>query len=53
LDLAAEHSILEAQGRLLGSLDQRKVLDLLRGWARLTIPWTGVDLGVSEDAEKV
>ena len=53
LDPAAVHSILEAQGRLLGSRDQRKVLELLRGWTRLTIARTGVDLDMLEDTEKM
>jgi len=53
LDPATVHSILEAQGRLLGSRDQRKVLELLRGWTRLTIARTGVDLELLEDREKM
>ncbi|MDE0101824.1 MAG: Rpn family recombination-promoting nuclease/putative transposase [Bryobacterales bacterium] len=51
LEPAAVQSILEAQDRLLGSRDQRKVLELLRGWTRLTIARTGVDLDVLEDTE--
>ena len=53
LDPAVVQSILEAQGRLLGSRDQRKVLELLRGWTRLTIARTGVDLDLLEDTEKM
>ena len=53
LDPAAVHRILEAQGRLLGSPDQRKVLELLRGWTRLAIARTGVDLDVLEDRQKM
>ena len=55
LDPTAVHRnrILEAQGRLLGSPDQRKVLELLRGWTRLAIARTGVDLDVLEDREKM
>ena len=53
LDPEVVQSILEAQGRLLGSRDQRKVLELLRGWTRLTIARTGVDLDVLEDKEKM
>lgn len=53
LDPAVVQSILEAQGRLLGSRDQRKVLELLRGWTRLTIARTGIDLDVLEDTEKM
>ena len=53
LEPALVQSILEAQGRLLGSRDQRKVLELLRGWTRLTIARTGVDLDVLEDTEKM
>ncbi len=53
LDPEAVHSILEAQGRLLGSQHQRRVLGVLRGWTRLTIARTGVDLEILEDTVKM
>ena len=53
LDPEAVHSILEAQGRLLGSQHQRRVLEVLRGWTRLTIARTGVDLEILEDSVKM